>query len=224
MTTSPQLAPIEVRILVLLTFTAGIYDATTFLALDRVFVAIVTGNIILIGVSLASSEMTLAGPIIALIAFVVGAAITGRLDSAGADRWLLLRRTVVVESVMLVPAIALAISYDGEEIRRLLILALLAAAMGCRNATIRQVGVPELQTTVQTMTLATLASEEARGAGMRVEDKWRLAGIAALVAGAVIGGFLAVETSLAFVLALLFAIHLGAALLLARRRPAGAAV
>ncbi len=137
MTTSPKLAPIEVRILVLLTFTAGIYDATTFLALDRVFVAIVTGNIILIGVSLASSEMTLAGPIVALIAFVVGAGITGRLDSAGADRWLLLRRTVVVESALLVPAIALAISYDGQEIRRLLILALLAGAMGCRNATIR---------------------------------------------------------------------------------------
>jgi hypothetical protein len=69
------------------------------------------------------------------------------------------------------------------------------------------------------MTPAALASEEARGAGLRLGSKRRIAGIGALLAGAIAGGFLAVETALVWPLVALLAIHLGAAGVLLRRRP-----
>ncbi len=52
-------------------------------------------------------------------------------------------------------------------------IALLAFAMGGRNAIVRKIAVPDLTTTVLTMTLTGLASEAFRGAGW---TKIRLAG------------------------------------------------
>ena len=45
------------------------------------------------------------------------------------------------------------------------VIALMAAAMGIRNATVRRVAVPDLMTTVLTMTLTAFAAESGAAAG-----------------------------------------------------------
>ncbi len=56
------LARVEVRVLLLLTFTAGVFDAISFVGLDQVFVALITGNILLIGFGLSEPGLTIGGP------------------------------------------------------------------------------------------------------------------------------------------------------------------
>lgn len=201
-----------IQILVVLTFTAGVFDAVSFLALDQVFVAIITGNLALLGFAIAGApELSIDGPAVALVAFFVGAALISRIDHSGDSRMSLLLRTIGLETAMIALALAASIGYEaGDNPRRLLIIALLAGAMGGRNETVRLIGVKELRTTVQTLTLATLASDVVARRAHGPATRRRLVGLVALVAGAITGGLLVVETEIAWALALLLAIYLGA--------------
>jgi uncharacterized membrane protein YoaK (UPF0700 family) len=80
------------------------------------------------------------------------------------------------------------------------VIALLAMGMGARNAAVRSLGVPDLTTTVLTMTLTALAAElpslRSRGTG----TARRLAAVASMLAGALAGALLQ-KSSLALVLA-----------------------
>ena len=59
--------------LLALTLLAGVVDATSILALDHVFVAAMTGNIVFIGLGLAGAGgFSVASPGVALVSFVVG--------------------------------------------------------------------------------------------------------------------------------------------------------
>ena len=219
----PRFGGFELRVLILLSFTAGVFDASSFVGLDKVFVANMTGNVVLVGLGLTAPGFTLGGPLVALAAFVVGAAVAGRRGAAGRSRIELLQQTVVVEAVLLVPAIVLAIGYDGaHDLRRLLIIAALGLAMGSRNETMREVGVPELATTAQTVRVATFAAEEAHRAGFGPRARRQLGAIVAMLIGAAVGGLLAVETDFVWCLALLLAIHVavGTVLFVRDRREA----
>ena len=74
-------------LLLLLTIVTGLVDAASILALGRVFVANMTGNVVFVGFALAGAPgFSLAGSIFALIGFLVGAlgggaAITGADDN-----------------------------------------------------------------------------------------------------------------------------------------------
>jgi uncharacterized membrane protein YoaK (UPF0700 family) len=62
------------RALLALTFTTGIVDAVSNLALGRVFTANMTGNVVLLGFGLAGSGgMPVVAPLISLASFLVGA-------------------------------------------------------------------------------------------------------------------------------------------------------
>jgi uncharacterized membrane protein YoaK (UPF0700 family) len=77
-----------------------------------------------------------------------------------------------------------------------LVIALLAVAMGVRNATVRKLGVPDLTTTVLTMTLTGLSSELTKPGGSRTAAVRRVAAVVTMLAGAVVGALL-VKASLA---------------------------
>jgi uncharacterized membrane protein YoaK (UPF0700 family) len=71
------------------------------------------------------------------------------------------------------------------------IIALLAVAMGMRNANVRRLGVPDLTTTVLTMTLTGLAAESRLGGGSGQGSIRRATSVLSLLAGALTGALLA---------------------------------
>src|SRR5207302_4588087 len=76
------------------------------------------------------------------------------------------------------------------------VIALLAFAMGVRNATVRRVGVPDLTTTVLTMTLTGLAADSPAAGGSGKGSVRRVAAVLAMLTGALAGALL-LKTSLA---------------------------
>ena len=81
-----------------------------------------------------------------------------------------------------------------------IVIALLAFAMGVRNATVRRIGVPDLTTTVLTMTLTALASDSRLAGGPGTGELRRIAAVLAMFCGALAGALL-LKTSLVLPLA-----------------------
>src|SRR3954471_16128003 len=73
----PRHAPL-LALLLVLTVATGVIDAVSVLALGRVFVANMTGNIVFIGFALAGAPgYSLVASLLALAGFLLGAAVTG---------------------------------------------------------------------------------------------------------------------------------------------------
>jgi hypothetical protein len=90
-------------------------------------------------------------------------------------------------------------------------IALTAGAMGFRNATVRQLKVPDLTTTVLTLTITGIAAD-AGAPNLRT----RLGAVAMIFAGAGVGALLVLHAGLALPLALTAALVLGGTLLCVR--------
>lgn len=92
---------------------------------------------------------------VSLVAFLIGAALGGRMAGALPARTLHLSRAMLIEICVLLLAAVLALVLDvtPDRFSGDLIIALLAFGMGVRNATVRRVKVADLTTTVLTMTL-----------------------------------------------------------------------
>jgi len=86
-------------------------------------------------------------------------------------------------------------------------------AMGLRNATVRRLAVPDLTTTVLTLTLAGLGADSSFAGGDNPRFARRVGSVAAMLAGAVAGGMLVLSVGVAWPLALSGAITLLATLI-----------
>jgi uncharacterized membrane protein YoaK (UPF0700 family) len=184
-------------LLLLLTVATGAVDAVSYLKLGHVFVANMTGNVVFLGFALAgASGLSTPASLIALGAFLAGGLAGGRLGSARAEhRGLLLRDTLALQ-LMLVAAAVVAAGLGGaapDEATRYAMIVLLAVAMGIQNATVRRLAVPDLTTTVLTMTLTGVAADSrlARGPGSRIAR--RALSVLAMLLGALIGALLALN-------------------------------
>ena len=62
--------------------------------------------------------------------------------------------------------------------------------MGVRNAAVRRIAVPDLTTTVLTMTLTGLAADSPPAGGSGQGSTWKIAAVAAMLIGAVCGALL----------------------------------
>ncbi len=209
----PPVDPRTIRALIMLTMVAGMIDAVTFVGLEQVFAANMTGNLIVLGLAIGGAPtLSIAGPAVALAAFLIGAALIGRVERHDQTRHYYVVRLVRVELFVLAGATLVAIGFDpDDEFRRLLIIAVLAGLMGMRNESIRRINMPELRTTVMTLAIAGFAAHEAeRRRGW--SDRLRLIGIVAMVVGAVISALLVLNTDLIWAL---LAITLAEALTLA---------
>ncbi|WP_243064470.1 YoaK family protein [Humibacter sp. RRB41] len=182
-------------ILLVLTFGTGLVDATSIIGLGRVFVANMTGNIVFIGFALARVPgYSLWGSLVALAGFLVGASIGGvAITRFSTHRGKLLRNALVVQLALF--AAVLAISISGEAPlhlgHQLLILTLGAIALGIQNAVVRHLAVPDMTTTVLTMTLTGIASD-LRKRDLTTATR-RLIAVLAMLIGAVIGAILVVN-------------------------------
>jgi uncharacterized membrane protein YoaK (UPF0700 family) len=190
------------RTLLVLTLTTGVIDAASYLGLGRVFAANMTGNIVLLGFGIAgSSGLPVIAPLVSLAAFLAGAVVGGRMGTMLAPKHAHLSRAMQIEIGLTALAALIAIVFDitPDHFSGDLIIALLAFAMGIRNATVRRLKVPDISTTVLTMTLTSLAADSPL-AGGDGKGSWRRgAAVASMLVGACVGALL-VKTDLALVL------------------------
>jgi uncharacterized membrane protein YoaK (UPF0700 family) len=188
------------RALLVLTFTTGLVDAVSYLGLGRVFTANMTGNVVFLGFGIAGSGgLPVVAPLVSLGAFLLGAGGGGVLaDRIGDHHPQHIARALAIEVSLIGVAALLAAAVDvrPNAFSSDVVIALLAFAMGFRNATVRRIGVPDLTTTVLTMTLTGLAADSPPAGGSGKGSVRRIAAVLAMFAGALAGALL-LKTSLA---------------------------
>jgi uncharacterized membrane protein YoaK (UPF0700 family) len=81
------------------------------------------------------------------------------------------------------------------------LIVLLATAMGLQNAVARRLAVPDLTTTVLTLTLTGIGGDSSLAGGAGSKSARRLLAVAAMLIGALAGGLLALHVSIAAPLA-----------------------
>jgi uncharacterized membrane protein YoaK (UPF0700 family) len=181
--------------LIVLTLVSGLVDAVCYLGLGRVFTANMTGNVVVLGFAAAGAPgFSVPATLTSLAVFLVGAACASRIAarvSARAklapvrDRLLLTAMAIEAAFVGAGAAVAFGVRTVGSGWPRFVVIALLAFAMGVRNATIRRLAVPDLTTTVLTMTLTGLAADSSIAGGDNRGEGRRAVSVAAMLAGAV---------------------------------------
>src|SRR5487761_1330557 len=201
----PSWGPLP-EMLLTLTLVTGVVDAVSILALGRVFVANMTGNVVF--AAFAAVELAFAAVALVIAATSGDPGVThGTIGLAGGEFGAAVTDTLA---------------------------ALLALALGVQNAVARRLAVPDMTTTVLTMTLTGVGAdiravfgEEGRVQGAartaaRGALGRRLLAVAAMVIGAIAGASLTLRVSplagLALATALLAAVTAWVAL--ATRRPA----
>lgn len=187
------------RALLALTFTTGLVDAASYLGIGHVFSANMTGNIVLLGFGIAGSAGL---PVLAPAAFMLGAGAGGVLAAQLSERHARHFAFALGIEILLVgaaAALAAILKIHANAFSGDLVVALLAFAMGVRNATVRKVAVPDLTTTVLTMTLTGLAAESPLFGGTGRGSVRRTAAVGSMLTGALAGALL-LKVSLALVL------------------------
>jgi uncharacterized membrane protein YoaK (UPF0700 family) len=185
---------VALHLLMVLTFVTGVVDAVGFLALDRVFVGNMTGNIVILGMAVAGADdLPIIGPAIALVTFTLGALVAGvflrrrRKEWGAAVTWWLAAGAATLAGLgvaFLVPA------WAGSPSLELVASSLTAAAMGVQAAVARSLAVTDMTTVVVTSTLTSLASESLVDQGVKGIWNRRFAAIAVIFLGALIGALL----------------------------------
>ena len=195
-------------LLLLLTVVAGAVDAVSFLSLGHVFVVNMTGNLVFLGFAAAGvAEISLTSTLVALLAFMSGSALGGRLGQRF-DGARLLSVATAVKVVFVAAALGVVLASRGEldALRRDVVVALLAFAMGAQNASARKIGIPDLTTTVFTMTLTALASESTLAGGSNPRWRWRTLAIGSMLVGAFGGGLCVLHAGIAVALGVVIAL------------------
>jgi uncharacterized membrane protein YoaK (UPF0700 family) len=176
-------------LLLALTVATGLVDAVSYLVLGHVFVANMTGNVVFAGFALSGSGgVSWSATAAAVAAFGAGAHLGGRhVGGATTHRGRLLALSAAAQCAALTACAVLAALADpGRRAVQLLLVVLLAVPMGMQNAVVRRLAVPDLTTTVLTLTVAGLFADRST----RAVRGRRVASVLAMLAGAFVGGTL----------------------------------
>jgi uncharacterized membrane protein YoaK (UPF0700 family) len=189
-------------LLVALTAVTGLVDAFSYLVLGHVFVANMTGNVVFFAFALAGvGGFSVPASLVAIGCFALGASAAGRLGRALAGRReLLLGVTAAVQAVLVCAAVimaALTAPPVPAGVRYALIVAL-AAAMGAQNATARKLAVPDLTTTVLTLTIVGVAADHALAGATGARAARRLISVLAMLLGALVGAVLVLHAHIVY--------------------------
>jgi uncharacterized membrane protein YoaK (UPF0700 family) len=186
-------------LLVALTFAAGAVDAVVFLRLD-VFTAVMTGNIVLLGLAIGQGAFRNAlRSLVALAAYAGGVLAAARLVGAAPHDsvWPAhVTRAFAIEwalhVVFLVGWILADARPDGVAAASL--IAVSGVAMGIQAATARTLA-PSMSTTYVTGTLTALLSELSALGALGPDSRRRVAIVIALLLGAVCGALMLVSAA-----------------------------
>jgi uncharacterized membrane protein YoaK (UPF0700 family) len=184
-----------------LTVVSGFLDAVSFLGLGHVFIANMTGNVVLVGFAAAGAPgFSVAASLCALGFFLGGAVVGGRIaQRVGPHRTLML--AVMVMEATLTAAAAIvsgAVPAISAGWPRFAVIALLAFAVGVRNAAVRRLGVRDMTTTVLTTTLTGLASDSWLAGGADPHARYRLTSVFSQFGGALVGAVLVLHVGAAW--------------------------
>jgi uncharacterized membrane protein YoaK (UPF0700 family) len=113
----------------LLTLVTGLVDAACYLGLGRVFTANMTGNVVLLAFGAAGAQ---------------GLPVR--------RRWVTITLLGELGLVAVAGVVAVGLPVDAGGARRYVVIGLLAAGLGLQNATVRRLAVPDVTTTVLTLT------------------------------------------------------------------------
>jgi len=184
-------------ILLSMTAVTGIVDAVSFLALGHVFTANMTGNVIFLGFAIGgASGLSVSGSLMALICFAVGALIGGWMmrRMIPQDSGATLVRALVIETMFFFVAAAVSIGFTApyavHRQKIFSVIALTAVAMGLRNSVVRKLAIPDLTTTVLTLTIAGFAADSSLAGGDNPHWQRRGGAILAILVGAAAGAAL----------------------------------
>ncbi len=208
----PSQGPLPVLLLTL-TVVTGLVDAISYLKLGHVFVANMTGNIAFLGFAVADAkEFSVGASLTAAGAFLAGALAGGRLGfRAGSHRGRLLAIGVLIEVIVvgIATAAALLTGDFATEPARYELIVLLALAMGLQNAVARKLAVPDLNTTVLTLTLTGLAADSNLAGGNNPRLGRRLLAAGTMFLGAAVGTLVIFRFGVGAVLAIAFVLLAG---------------
>ena len=193
-------------LLVALTVVTGLVDSFSYLVLGHVFVANMTGNVVFFAFALAGvGGFSAPASIAAIGCFAAGALVTGRLGRSLADRReLLLGVTAGIEAVIVAETVTMA-ALTSRPIPaglRYALIVSLSLAMGAQNATARKLAVPDLTTTVLTLTITGIAADSPLAGATGAHAARRLISVAAMFVGALAGALLVLRVHIVYPLAI----------------------
>jgi uncharacterized membrane protein YoaK (UPF0700 family) len=197
---------------IVLTLVTGLVDAFSYLVLGHVFVANMTGNVVFLGFAVAGAHgFSIGASLVALLSFAAGSVIGGRIVVRyGHHRGRHLAVSMAVQSAFLLVAVALAIpSADPPQSGfRYALIVVLSLATGGQNASARKLAVPDLTTTVLTMTVTGLAADSVLGGGKGSKSGRRSIALAAMFLGALVGALLVLHVGIVLPLTIALALTL----------------
>ncbi len=205
-----------------LTVVSGFLDAVSFLGLGHVFIANMTGNVVLVGFAAAGAPgFSVAASLCALGFFLGGAVVGGRIARRVSPQRSLLLVVMVMEATGTAAAAVVAVTVPAiaSGWPRFTVIAVLAFGVGTRNAAVRGLGVRDMSTTVLTTTLTGLASESWLAGGANPWARYRLTSVVCQFGGALVGAVLVLHAGAAWALAVAAGIIVGAAAFFYREAP-----
>ena len=189
---SPQ--KFRLMLMMALTLVTGVVDAVGYLALDRVFTGNMTGNVVILAMALAGApNLPALGPLVALGAFLLGAAVAGFTLQSSPQGWnsrVTLLLTAGCIALTGTAAISLIVEDVGRQSIGLIVAAIIAMHMGSQALIARHLGVRDMTTVVITSTMTSLAGESLVGKQRPRLFNRRLGAVLAMFAGAAIGAIL----------------------------------
>ena len=187
-------------ILVAMTMVTGLIDAFSFLVLGHIFVANMTGNVVFLAFAAAgASGFSIHASLVALGSFILGGLGGGQLGSRlEQHRGRLLTVTAALQTLLLgVSAVLVGLSgHTMPEGYKYGLIIFLGIAMGLQNATARKLAVPDLTTTVLTLTIVGIAADSRLVGGNGSRAGRRLISVAAMFIGSFIGSLFILRGSI----------------------------
>ncbi len=185
-----------------LTLMSGLIDAVSFLGLGHVFVANMTGNVVLLGFAVAGAPgISISGSLIAVAAFMCGGAFGGWLSrkhtESGAH---LLSITTIAKIGIMLFAALLAWLAGPAGPAGYAITAILAVSMGLQNAVVRSLAIPDMTTTVVTQTITGIAMDLPIVGGQNTRLWRRTFSVIIMFVGALLGALLLFKIGMAVAL------------------------
>jgi uncharacterized membrane protein YoaK (UPF0700 family) len=210
-------------LLVALTVVTGLVDSFSYLVLGHVFVANQTGNVVFLAFALAGVRgFSAPASVTAIGCFAVGALITGRLGrSLASRRDLLLGVTAGIQAIIVAETVTMTAltPIPIPAGLRYALIASLSLAMGAQNATARKLAVPDLTTTVLTLTITGIAADSPLAGATGAHAARRLISVLAMFLGALVGAVLVLRVHIVYPLVIALVILAAVAVIaLARAR------
>lgn len=193
--TRADLSPTTRNVLVtLLVVNSGYIDAVGFVALGGAFTSVMTGNMVLLGLSAGTADASLAShSALAIVCFIAGCAVGTRvagIHQEGDPTWPPSVSRALYVQLALVATFAASwwvLSDHPDRDWQLQLLALNAMALGVQSSAVQRFGVSGLSTTYLTGTLTQLVIRLTSGHPVRqVAHSGSL--LIGLIAGAALGG------------------------------------